>query len=324
MPKVVVTNWVEEDALQPLHRLGATVAANRGREPWPNRDLRARLADADVMVAFMPDRVDADLLQAAPRLNLIACALKGHDNIDLAACRARNVAVTIVEDLLTAPGAELAIGSMIALGRHVLEADAFVRSGRHQGWRPQFYGLGLAGSTVGFLGFGAIGRAVAKRLRAFECARLLAYDLQQPPPEAGVSAATDEQVLSESDFIVLAMSLNDGSRQFVNRDRLSLVKPGALLINLARGSLVDEAAVADALEAGRLGGYAADVFAFEDWAVLDRPRAIEQRLLALRDRTLLTPHLGSAVAIVRRRIAEAAIGSVVAFLSGKPLQGRIA
>ena len=324
MPKVVVTNWVDEDALQPLHRLGATVAANRGREPWPNSELRARLADADVMVAFMPDRVDADLLQAAPRLNLIACALKGHDNVDLAACRARNVAVTIVEDLLTAPGAELAIGSMIALGRHVLEADAFVRSGRHQGWRPQFYGIGLAGSTVGFLGFGAIGRATAQRLHAFECARLLAYDLQQPPPEAGVSAATDEQVLSESDFIVLAMSLNDGSRQFVNRDRLSLVKPEALLINPARGSLVDEAAVADAIEAGRLGGYAADVFAFEDWALLDRPRAIEQRLLALRDRTLLTPHLGSAVDIVRRRIAEAAIGSVVAFLNGKPLQGRIA
>lgn len=324
MPKVVVTNWVDEDALQPLHRLGATVAANRGREPWPNSELCARLADADVMVAFMPDRVDADLLQAAPRLNLIACALKGHDNVDLAACRARNVAVTIVEDLLTAPGAELAIGSMIALGRHVLEADAFVRSGRHQGWRPQFYGIGLAGSTVGFLGFGAIGRATAQRLHAFECARLLAYDLQQPPPEAGVSAATDEQVLSESDFIVLAMSLNDGSRQFVNRGRLSLVKPEALLINPARGSLVDETAVADAIEAGRLGGYAADVFAFEDWALLDRPRAIEQRLLALRDRTLLTPHLGSAVDIVRRRIAEAAIGSVVAFLNGKPLQGRIA
>ena len=178
----MVTNWVDEDALEPLRRLGATVAANRSREPWPNSELRAQLADADVMVAFMPDRVDADLLQAAPRLKLIACALKGHDNFDLAACRARNVAVTIVEDLLTVPGAELAIGCMIALGRHVLEADAFVRSGRHQGWRPQFYGIGLAGSTVGFLGFGAIGRATAKRLHAFECARLLAYDLQQPPP----------------------------------------------------------------------------------------------------------------------------------------------
>ena len=124
------------------------------------------------------------------------------------------------------PTAELTIGSMIALGRHVLEADAFVRSGRHRGWRPQYYGTGLAGSSIGFLGFGAIARAMAKRLRAFECARMLAYDLQ-PPTVAGVSAATAEQVLSESDFIVLAMSLNDGARHFVNRDRLNLVKPGA-------------------------------------------------------------------------------------------------
>lgn len=323
MPKVVITNWVDEDALQPLVQLGATVVANPGREPWPDSELRACLADADIMVAFMPDRVDAELLQVAPHLKLIACALKGHDNFDLAACRSRNVAVTIVEDLLTVPSAELAIGAMIALGRHLLAADAFVRSGGHEGWRPRFYGTGLAGSTVGFLGFGAIGRALAKRLRAFECARLLAYD-RRPALAAGVRVATAEQVLTESDFIVLAMSLNDGTRQFVNRDRLGLVRPGALLINPARGSLVDEVAVADAIEAGRLGGYAADVFAFEDWALPDRPRAIEQRLLGLHDRTLLTPHLGSAVGLVRRRIAEAAIGSAVAFLSGKPLQGRIA
>src|SRR6478672_1975547 len=133
MPKVVITNWVDEDALQPLVQLGASVVANRGRESWPDSNLCAHLADADIMVAFMPDRVDAELLQAAPRLKLIACALKGHDNFDLAACRSRNVAVTIVEDLLTTPTAELAIGAMIALGRHVLAADTFVRSGWHAG-----------------------------------------------------------------------------------------------------------------------------------------------------------------------------------------------
>ena len=324
MAKIVVTNWVHEGALEPLDRLGATVVANRGREPWDARELRVHLADADAMVAFMPDRIDAGLLDDASRLRLIACALKGYDNVDVAACRSRGVAVTIVEDLLTVPTAELTIGAMIALGRHLLEADRYVRSGKHRGWRPQFYGLGLAGSTVGFLGFGAIARAVAERLRAFGCARLMAYDTRPLPPEAGVAAASTAEVLAESDFIVLAMSLDERSLHFLDRARLALIRPGALLINPARGSLVDEAAVADALETGRLGGYAADVFAFEDWARADRPMTIEPRLLARRGKTLLTPHLGSAVDASRRLIAEAAIGSAVAFLKGEPLPGRIA
>jgi phosphonate dehydrogenase len=324
MRKVVITNFVQEKALAPLRHLGAEVVANRTREPWSDAELRRHLADAEVMVAFMPDRVDGALLAAAPRLRLVACALKGFDNFDLAACRARGVAVTIVEDLLTVPTAELAIGAMIALGRHLLAADAHVRSGEHQGWRPRFYGVGLAGSTVGFLGFGAIGRAIAARLAPFGCARLLAWDATPPEPESGVAAATAEEVLAASDVIVLAMSLGPGNIRFLDRGRLSHVRRGALLINPARGSLVDEAAVADALEEGRLGGYAADVFAFEDWALADRPQAIERRLLALRDQTLLTPHLGSAVATVRRRIAEAAIGAAAAHLQGGPLPGRIA
>ena len=115
----------------------------------------------------MTDRVDMDLLDSSPNLKLIACALKGYDNFDLTACKARGVALTAVPDLLTAPTAELAVGLTLNLGRHLLSGDGLVRSGEFDGWRPQLYGTGLAGSTVGILGFGAVGRAVAQRLAAF-------------------------------------------------------------------------------------------------------------------------------------------------------------
>ena len=325
LPKVVVTNWVHPEvvaALEPRCR----VSANPGREPWPADTLRRDAADADALMTFMSDSIDEAFLAACPRLRMIACALKGFDNFDVEACTRRGVQVTIVPDLLTAPTAELAVGLMIALARRVREADRYVRDGRFQGWRPLFYGTGLDGSTVGILGMGAVGRAIAQRLGGFGCTLL--YQDERPLPaeeERRLQArrATPEEIAMQSDYLLVGLPLTAATVHAVDTGLLARVKPGALLVNISRGSVVDEEAVAGALDAGRLGDYAADVFEMEDWARRDRPPGIAPRLLAEDARTVLTPHLGSAVDRVRHDIALAAANSILQFLAGRVPDGAI-
>lgn len=316
--KTLVTNWVHPEVLDLLSTRGP-VEANTTREPWPRDELLRRARDADAMLAFMTDHVDAAFLDACPDLEIVACALKGADNFDREACRARGVAVTIVPDLLTAPTAELAVGLMITLGRNLLAGDRLVRDRPFAGWRPVLYGMGLDGAEVGIVGMGAVGQAIAHRLRPFRC-RLSYCDAQPLSPAAedaqGLLRRDLADIIARSDYLVLALPLTEASRHLIDAAALAAMKPGALLINPARGSLVDEAAVADALEAGRLGGYAADVFETEDWARADRPAGIAPRLLA-HPRTVLTPHIGSAVDSVRRDIAFAAARDILRHLDGQ-------
>ena len=315
-PKVVVTNWVHPEVVEFLSP-AADVDANMRREPWPIDEVQRRARDADAILAFMTDRIDTDFLAHCLKLKVIACALKGYDNFDLAACTQRGVCVTIVPDLLTAPTAELAVGLAIVLGRKIREGDRYVRSGAFSGWRPIFYGTGLADSTAGILGFGAVGRAIAQRLAGFGC-RLLWTDLRPPGNDvtAGARRVALGELLAESDFLFAAVPLTPETLHLFDAAALTRMKPGALLINAGRGSVVDESAVAAALAEGRLGGYAADVFAMEDWARADRPRMIPPDLLAEEARTVFTPHLGSAVDRVRRDIAMTAARDIIAVLAG--------
>jgi phosphonate dehydrogenase len=215
---------------------------------------------------------------------------------------------------------------MIAAGRHVLAADAEVRRGAFQGWRPRFYGAGLFGGTVGIVGFGAVGRAVAERLIGFRSTvhywdvhRLGAHDERR----LKVTYRDLDALLGVSGFVVLALPLNAETRHLVDDARLARVRPGAILVNVARGSLVDEAAVARALRSGRLGFYAADVFEFEDRALPDRPRAIHAALFAETRRTLFTPHLGSAVSRVREAMALRAVQNIVDFFDERTPPGTV-
>jgi phosphonate dehydrogenase len=281
--------------------------------------LLSRCREADALLVFMPDHVDEELLRHSPRLRVVAGALKGYDNIDIAACTARGIWVSYVEDLLTGSTADLAVGLLIALDRHLLAGDRRVRSGRHRGWRPELYGGGLAGRQVGIVGMGAVGRAVAHRLRAFD-AKLL-YTDPQPLPVAdavklGARPVPLEILLAHSSAIVLTAPLTAQTRHLIGSAALRQLREGALLVNVGRGSVVDENAVAEMLADGRLGGYAADVFAFEDWAHEGRPRVIPPGLLA-HDRTVFTPHLGSAVGDVRRQIEVAAAQSILDVRAGR-------
>lgn len=324
-PKVIVSSTVDAEVLHPLS-LRAEVVINPSPEPWTRAQLIAHAADAFGWIAFMTDAVDHELLESCPALRVIAGALKGCDNFDVEACTRHDVWLTVVPDLLTAPTADLAIGLLLALSRNLIEGDRLVRTGEFRGWRPVLYGTGLQGATVGLLGMGALGQAIATRLRGFGC-RVIYYD-ERPLPrereqELDAAYASLQHIRSASDIIMLALSLTPSTAQIVDRRFLAQIKPGCLLINPARGSLVDEEAVADALDAEHLAGYAADAFALEDIARPARPRTIPSRLLADTRRTVLTPHIGSAVAEVRRQIVAEAAANILDCLDGRRPRGAV-
>lgn len=320
--KVVVTNPAFPETLS-LLASECTVVANHGGAPLAHDELLERCRDANAIVAFMPDQIDDRFLAACPSLKVIGCALKGVDNFDVEACTRRGVWVTVVPDLLTEPTAELAIGLIVALGRHIVTADALVRSGEFAGWRPTFYGKSIDGSTIGIIGGGAVGAAIAHKLSGFHC-HTLVYDADMAralPINAQWNSL--DQVLSQADILVSALPLTPDTFHFLDAPRLAELKNGCLLVNPSRGSVVNEDAVADALESGQLSGYAADVYEFEDWARSDRPRAVNSRLLSMRDSTVLTTHIGSAVTAVRRKIEHDAAINVLEALAGNRPHGAI-
>ncbi|MEH6718879.1 MAG: phosphonate dehydrogenase [Aurantimonas endophytica] len=323
-PLIVATSKIHTEVVE-LLSLHGDVVANVNDEPWAVDRLSSELREARAVMAFMPDRVDNAFLEAAPNLEIVACALKGFDNFDVATCTARGVWVSIVEDLLTDPTAELTVGLMIGLARHIMSGDVEVRRS-FDGWRPRFYGTGLSGSCIGLLGMGAIGQALAKRLRGFG-SEIVYWDRNRLSPQSeadhGVTFAEFNQVVAKSTFLISALPLTTETRHMVDAAVLAAMPGGAFLVNPSRGSVVDEAAVADALESGRIAGYAADVFEMEDWAIDDRPRQIEPRLLAMPDRTLFTPHLGSAVQHIRLAIEMDAAANIIDVLEGRRPRGAI-
>lgn len=272
--------------------------------------------DADALMVFMPDSLDEKFLRGCPNLKIVAGALKGCDNFDVEACTRLGIWFTIVPDLLTGPTAELALALMLGVSRNVPAGDRLIRSGEFQGWRPILYGTGLAGSTVGLIGYGAVGRALARMLQGFSC-RTQYHD---PSVEGSTPLNT---ALGTSDFVLPLLPLTPGTFHLLGRQALGRMKRGSYLINVSRGSVVDEEAVADALDGGQLAGYAADTFEMEDWARRDRPREINPRLLRLTDRTLFTPHLGSAVASARSEIERAAANSILQALRDERPGGAI-
>lgn len=315
--RVVVTHWVHPEVTAYLADFCEPVAPGEHEGVWPRAKVAELAAAAAGLITCMADSVDEEFLSGCPRLRVVSATLKGYDNFDADACARRGVWLTILPEMLTVPTAELAIGLMIGVIRHVGAADREVRGG-FAGWRPQFYGLGLAGSTVGIVGMGRLGQAVAARLRPFG-ARVVYHDHRPLPKgtERGLAAERLDLngLLAASDVVLALLPLTAGTRHLLGAEALAAMRPGAFLVNVGRGSVVDERAVAAALADGRLGGYAADVFAMEDWLLPDRPATIPDELLK-HPRTLFTPHLGSAVNAVRRQMSLEAAGQVRQVLEG--------
>jgi len=302
-PRVVITQRVFPETIERL-------------SPHAEVMVGAPQADADALMVFMPDSLDEAFLRSCPNLKIVAGALKGCDNFDVEACTRLGIWFTIVPDLLAEPTAELALALMLGLARNVSAGDRLIRNGDFQGWQPILYGTGLAGSTVGIVGYGAVGRTLARMLQGFSCR------VQYCDPAADGSTPL-ETLLASSDFVLPLLPLTKDTFHLLGRGSLALMKRGSHLINVSRGSIVDEEAVAEALEKGPLAGYAADTFEMEDWARSHRPREISPRLLRLMDCTLFTPHLGSAVVSARREIELAAANSILQALRGERPSGAI-
>jgi len=268
---------------------------------------------AEALVALLTDPIDGGLLARTPRLRVVANVAVGVDNVDLAACRQREVTVTNTPDVLTDATADLAFGLLLAAARRIAEGDRLVRAGGWSGWTLSFMlGARVSGSTLGVLGMGRIGQAVARRARGF--AMTILYHQRSRLPEAlerelGATFVSLDDLLAQSDAVTVHCPLTADTRHLLDARRLGAMRPGSILVNTARGPIVDEAALAEALERGPVAAAGLDVFESE-------PR-VHPALLSRPD-VVLTPHIGSAERPTRAAMAELAARNVLEVLAGRP------
>jgi len=310
MPRVVITRPISGDAEGLLREAGHQVWVNPDDLPLPRDRLIAELSSAAGVITLLNDRVDEALLAASPGLRVVANYAAGFDNLDLEACTGRGVLATNTPDVLTEATADLALALLLASARRLVEADAYVRAGRFKLWGPKlFLGADLAGRRLGIVGLGRIGKATARRGTGFGMRILYHQRRRDLEAETALGAEFREldALLTESDFVSLHCPLTSETRHLIDERRLALMRPGAILINTARGPIVDEAALVKALVAGRIGGAGLDVY--------EREPDLADGLTAAPN-TILLPHIGSATSWTRSRMAQIAAENVVAALAG--------
>jgi len=311
--RVFVTRPLPPAWLAPLRDAGLTVDVHDAEAPLPTAALHTRAAGAAGLWMQLTDRVDAALLDAAgPALRVVATYSVGTNHIDAAACRERGVVVVHTPDVLTDATADLTMALLLAAARRLPEGQRLVASGGWRGWAAtQLLGMELRGRTLGVVGLGRIGAAVAARARAF--GMRIAYHQRHARPEAATPLeatffADLDALLGASDVVTLHAPLTPETHHLLDARRLALLPPHALLVNAARGPLVDEAALVAALRAGRLAGAGLDVYEEE-------PR-VHPGLLELPN-VVLAPHLGSATVATRRAMADLCSSGILAALAGE-------
>ncbi len=274
-----------------------------GQLPPSYEQLREHSAEADALLTLLTDRIDAQLIAGAPKLRVIANYAVGYDNIDVAAAGARGIQVGNTPDALTDATADLTFALLMAAARRITEAAAFARNGQWQTWEPAgFLGADVHGATLGIIGLGRIGQAVARRAAGFGMEVLTTETRDQH---------NLEHLLRRSDFVSIHLPLTDGTRKLIGAQAFALMKPTAILVNTARGAIVDRDALAKALHTGQLAGAALDVTDPEPLAA-DDPLWSAPNLLVV-------PHIGSATWSARERMTEMAVENILAGLAGTPL-----
>ncbi len=277
----------------------------------PSADLLARLADKDGLICQLTDRIDAALMDAVPNVRVVSNVAVGFDNIDIPAATERGVIVTNTPGVLTDTTADLAFALILGAGRRLGESERYLRAGRFRQWRIDLLtGWDIWGSTLGVLGMGRIGQAVARRGRGFNM-RVLYYDpLRQSEDlerELGIEYVSKDELLAQADFLSLHCALTAETHHLIGADELSAMKSTSVLVNTSRGPVVDEAALADALESGVIAAAGLDVFEHEP--------EVHPKLLRL-ENALIVPHIASASIATRTRMCVMAAENVVAGLAG--------
>lgn len=278
--------------------------------PIPKDTLSLWLAEVQGVLTTLTCPLSEEVLTGAQNLKVISTVSVGVDHIDIDFAKRQGIGIGHTPGVLTDSTADLAVGLMLAVGRRMAEGDALVRAGAwSDGWKPNLLlGTDLSGSTVGLIGMGPIGQAVAKRLKGFGC-HVLAWN-RTPREVAGVEFTDLETLLSRADIVSLHTALTDDTRGMISRERLGLMKDQAMLINTARGGIVDEMALVEALATGRLRA-GLDVYAEE-------PLPLDSVFRSLPGCVLL-PHVGSATERTRRAMFELALANLVAGMQDEPL-----
>jgi glyoxylate reductase len=321
--RVFVTRRLPGNALDRL-------AAFADVDLWPDDlppaydELRRRIASCDGVISLLTDRIDRALIEASPQLRVISNVAVGYDNVDVTAATERRIPVGNTPGVLTETTADLAFALMLAVARRIVEGDRFVRAGRWRTWDPNLLlGYDLAGATLGIIGYGKIGRAVARRaagfgMRVLYAARGDAQDELMAVPRSartplnnGAVRVQLDELLRESDVVSLHVPLTDETRRMIGEPQLRAMKRTAILVNTARGGVVDQRALVRALEEGWIAGAGLDVAEAE-------PIADDDPLLRAPNAVLL-PHIGSATHATRERMASMAVDNCVAGLRSERL-----
>jgi glyoxylate reductase len=309
-PKVLVTGRLLPEALSYL-RQHAEVEGGERPAGLSHQRLKEAIHDKEGLLCLLVDRIDVEVLRAAPRLRMIANCAVGVDNIDLDEARRRGVMVSNTPGILTEATADLTWALILAVARKIPQADRFTREGGFRGWELDlFLGKDIAGRRLGIVGLGRIGRAVARRAAAFNM-DVVYHDPRRLPAEEEKDVRASwlplDELLRTSDVVSVHVALSAETRHLLAAEKLRLMKRDAILVNVSRGPVVDEAALADALEEHAIWGAGLDVY--------EREPDIEPRLLAI-DNVVLLPHIGSATYETRLGMAMAAARNLIQGLNG--------
>jgi glyoxylate reductase len=313
--KVFVTREILPEGLEIL-RKNFEVDLWTDYAPPSKEIIKDHIKDADAILTMLSDKIDAEIINSAPKLKIIAQLAVGYDNIDLKAAKNKGIYVTNTPDALTDASADFSFALLMAISRRVVEADKYVRAGNWKvAWHPtMMLGAPLRGATLGIVGAGRIGQAMAKRGRGFDM-KILYFNRSAKPDfekECGAQRVDLDTLLKESDFVSLHVPLNEQTRALINAEKLALMKKTAYLISNARGPVIEEKALYEALKNHQIAGAALDVFCTE-------PTPKNNPLLEL-DNIVVAPHISSANTVTRTKMSVMNAEDITAVLMGKEPQ----
>ncbi len=309
--KVFITRKIPDAGLKILRDAGVEIAVfPHDRQPTM-AEIIAGVKGADALISLLSDPIDRKVIDSAPKLKVIGNYAVGYNNIDVEYARKRGIIVVNTPGVLTEATADLAFSLLLAAARRVVEGDRFMRDGKFRGWEPMLLlGKELHGATLGIIGAGRIGQAMARRAKGFGM-KILYYSRSRKSNferETGAIFSSLHNLLGNSDFVSLHVPLTQETYHLLGKEEFEMMKDGAILVNTARGEVVDEAAMIQALKSGKLFAAGLDVFHGE-------PK-VNEELLKLKN-VVLTPHIGSATEKTRKKMAEMVCEDVVKVLRGK-------
>ncbi len=311
-PKVYVTRRIPEEGLAIVREAADVTIWDRVDVPPPREVLLREVTGIDGLLSLLTDRIDGELMDAAPRLKVVSNYAVGYDNIDVPAATRHGIVVGHTPEVLTETVADFALCLMLAAARRLVEADTYTRAGKWSTWEPFLLaGQDFFGATLGLIGLGRIGSAVARRAKGFQM-RILYYDIyrrQDLEQSLGIEYREFDDVLRSADFVSVHVPLSEQTRHLIGRDQFKLMKKTAVFVNTSRGPIVDQQALAAALASHQI--YAAGIDVFER-----EPVSRDDPLLKL-DNVVVAPHIASASIPTRTKMAIIAAQNLIAVLQGK-------